>query len=151
LPKRRKRPDLSDAGSWLCHLAAAAGIDLQCLSLPEAADRAIFQLERQRDTGRPLRPPAVQFAALLVRIEGQMLASGATSPKAFIERAYALDRARLLAERHAAGQQVWTRPQIPPLEPEPEPEPEPFVTLYDLIRTCVSLMQYVQQRQSRSQ
>ena len=144
MPKRRKHPDLSDARSWLSHLAAAEGIDLEHLSLAEAVDRAVSQLEQQRDAGVPLRPGAVQFAALLLRIEGQMVVAGASSAEPFIERAYALDRARLLAERHAAGQRVWTRPEIPlpGMEPDPEPEPEPAVTLYDLIRICESLMHY---------
>jgi hypothetical protein len=143
VPKRRKRPDLSDARSWLSHLAAAEGIDFERMSFAEAADRAVSQLEQQRDAGLPLRPETVQLAALLVQIEGEMVAVGASSAELFIERAYALDRARLLAERHADGQRVWTRPPVPhfELEPEPEPESEPAVTLYDLIRTCESLMQ----------
>jgi chromatin segregation and condensation protein Rec8/ScpA/Scc1 (kleisin family) len=154
VPKRRKRPNLSDARSWLSHLAAAAGIDFERMSLAEAADRAVSQLEQQRDADLPLRPETVRLAALLVRIEGEMAVAGASSAEAFIERAYALDRARWLAGRHAAGQRVWMRPEIPvpELEPEPEPEPEPGVTLYDLIRTYESLMEYVKQRQAaRSQ
>jgi hypothetical protein len=147
VPKRPKRPDLSDARSWLSHLAAAESIDLERMSFAEASDRAVSQLEQQRDAGLPLRPEAVHLAALLVRIEGERVVAGASSAAPFIERAYALDRARLLAERYAEGQRVWTRPQMPLPEPELEPEPEP-VTLYDLVRTCESLLQYAKQRQA---
>ena len=101
MPKRR--PDLSDARSWLSHLSAADGINFEHLPLTEAADGAVSQLERQRDAGRPLRPEAVHLAALLVRIEGEMVVAGASSAEPFIERAYALDQARLLAERYAEG------------------------------------------------
>lgn len=106
------------------------GIDFERLSLTEAADQAVSQLERQRDAGLSLRPQTVQFAALLVRIEGEMVASGAMSAEPFIERAYALDRARLScwpngmqsASEYGPGRQMLH------LEPE-EPEPEPFVTV----------------------
>jgi hypothetical protein len=62
------------------------------MSLAEAADRAVPQLEPCRDAGLPLRPETVRLAALLVHLEGEMVASGATSAEPFIERAYALDR-----------------------------------------------------------
>jgi hypothetical protein len=141
MPKRPKPPDLPDAWFWLSHLAAAEGIDLGRFSLAEAADRAISQLEHQRDAGLPLRPGTVQLAALLIRLEGQMVVSGVPSAEPFIECAYARDRAHLLAERHRAGQRVWTRPvtPLPELEPDPEPESEP-VTFYDLVRTYQSIM-----------
>jgi hypothetical protein len=58
--------DFAAAWFWLSHLAAAEGIDLQRLSLAEAADRAISQLEHQGDAGLPLRPGTVQLAVLLV-------------------------------------------------------------------------------------
>jgi len=114
----------------------------------EAANRAVSQLEQQREAGLRLRPGTVRFAALLVRIEGEMVVSGATSPATFIERAYALDCAGLLAERHAASRRVWTRPPLASPEPELELEPEPAVTLYDLVRICESLLRYVKQQQA---
>jgi hypothetical protein len=79
--------------------------------------------------------------------KGEMVLAGRSSPEPFIERAYALDLARLLAERHEEAQRVWTCSQMPLPEPELEPEPEP-VMIYDLVRTCESLLQYVKQRQA---
>jgi hypothetical protein len=52
LPKRRKRPDPSDARSWLSHWAATEGIDCERLSLAEAADRAVSRLERHAALAR---------------------------------------------------------------------------------------------------
>ena len=151
MAKRRLRPDLSGAQSWLSHWATAEGIDFERMSLAQAADRAVSLLEQQREVGLPLRSETVRLAALLVRMEGEMVVAGASSPQPFIERAYALDRARLLGERHAAGQRIWTRPAISFLEPEPEPEAEPttLMSLYDFIRTCESLIDYYKQRQGR--
>jgi hypothetical protein len=99
-----------------------------------------------------LRPGTVQLAALLVRLEGEMVVSGVTSAEPFIECAYARDRAHLLAERHRAGQRVWTRPAtpLPKLEPEPDPEPEPL-TLYDLVRTWQSIMRDAERWRTRRQ
>jgi hypothetical protein len=130
MPKRRKRPQQPDGWSWLCRLAAAEGINLQRMSLAEAADRAVSKLEHQRDASLPLRPQTVQFAALLVRLEGKTAASGATSAEPFVERAYARVRARRLREQYEAGWQVHTNPGALPQD-EPEPEPE-WVTVYDL-------------------
>ena len=121
-------------GSWLARRAAAAGIDLHQISLTEAADCAVSRLEEQRDAGLPLSPETVQLAALFVRLAGEWIASSASSAEPFVERAYLREWARLLTERHAANQQVWTRPPIPEPQPEREPEPEPMVTLYDLVR-----------------
>jgi hypothetical protein len=49
--KRRTSPDYPDAWAWLGDLAAAEGIDLERMSLSEAADRAVSRLEQQRGEG----------------------------------------------------------------------------------------------------
>ncbi len=139
LPEYRKSPGRRHASTWLCTLAAAQDIDLQRLSLSEAADCAISHLEYQRDTGMPLIPATVQLASLLVRLEGEALLSDASSTEPFIERAYARTLARWLATRLEASLRVWTRPGILPLEPEPEPELPSETTVYDLIRLCESI------------
>ena len=90
------------------------------MTLSEAADCAVARLEHQRDCGLPLNPRTVQVAALLVRLEGELVASGASSAKPFAERAYARERARLLAERHASAQRVWTRSGIPEKNQNPQ-------------------------------
>ena len=110
MPKHRTRPEPADAWSWLARRAAAAGIDLRQISLTEAAHCAVSRLEEQRDAGLPLSPQTVQLAALFVRLAGEWIASSAPSAEPFVERAYLREWARLLAERHAASQQVWTRP-----------------------------------------
>ncbi len=140
LPEHRKPPGCRNAWTWLCTIAAAQDIDLQRMSLSEAADRAISHLEYQRDSGMPLIPATVQLASLLVRLEGEALLSDTFSTEPFIERAYARTLARWLATRWEAGLRVWTRPGILPVEPEPEPEPPSEMTIYDLIRLCESII-----------
>ena len=132
MPKTSARPVRADAWSWLCGLAAAQRISLQKRTLAEAADCAVPRLEHQRNCGLALNPRTVQVAALLVRLEAELVASGASSPVPLAERAYARERARRLAERHAAAQRVWTRPGIP------EKETDPAVILFDLISVCKS-------------
>ena len=115
-------------------VAATESLDLTGMSLFEAAQCAVSHLEHRRDAGLPLNPEAVKLASLLARLEGESAVSGASTGDLFLERAYARDRARLLADRYAAGLRVWSRrPEIP------EAEPEPAWTLYDLIRLCESL------------
>ena len=131
MPRTVNLPAHTDAWSWLCGLAASERISLQTMTLSEAADCAVARLENQRDCGLALNPRTVQVAALLVRLEGELVASGAYSSGPLAQRAYALERARLLAERHAAAQSVWTRAGIP------EKEPDPAVILFDLIRSAI--------------
>lgn len=104
--KPMKHLDHPNAWSWL---GAAEGIELEGISLAQAADRAVSQLERRRDAGLPLHLAAVQLAALLVRLEGEMVAAGATSPEPFIERAYARARAVRLGEQFEAGLRTRTK------------------------------------------
>ena len=106
MTKTSALPVHRDAWSWLCGLAASERISLQTMTLAEAADCATARLENQRDCGLALNPRTVQVAALLVRLEAELVASGASSPVPLAERAYAPERARLLAERHAAAQSV---------------------------------------------
>jgi hypothetical protein len=101
----------------------------------------VSQLYPQWDAGLPLPSQTIQFAALVALLEGEMAASAATAAEPFMERAYARDRTRLLAGRHAAGLDASEIPLLPELEPKPELEP--VVTLSDLIRTCASPMQYI--------
>ena len=134
MPRTVNLPAHTDAWSWLCGLAASERISLQTMTLSEAADCAVARLENQRDCGLALNPRTVQVAALLVCLEAELVASGASSPVPLAERAYARERARLLAERHATAQSVWTRSGIPEKEPEPE------VMLFDLVSVCKSVV-----------
>ena len=134
MPKTSALPVRADAWSWLCGLAAAQRISLQKRTLAEAADCAVARLEHQRDCGLPLNPRTVQVAALLVRLEAELGASGASSAVPSVERAYVRERARLLAGRHATAQSVWTRSGIPEKEPEPE------VMLFDLVSVCKAVV-----------
>ena len=135
MTKTSALPVRADAWSWLCGLTASERISLQTITLSEAADCAVARLENQRDCGLALNPRTVQVAALLVCLEAELGASGASSAVPSVERAYGRERARLLAGHHAAAQSVWTRSGIP------EKEPDPAVILFDLISVCKSARQ----------
>ena len=134
MPRTVNLPAHTDAWSWLCGLAASERISLQTMTLSEAADCAVARLENQRDCGLALNPRTVQVATLLVCLESELMASGASSAVLSVERAYVRERARLLAGQHAAAQSVWTRIRIPEKEPEPE------VMLFDLVSVCKSVV-----------
>jgi len=74
------------------------------MSLSDAAYCAVSHLERQRDAGLPLTPGAVDLVSRLAHLQGELAVSGASSAQPLLERAYARARARLLADRYAAGQ-----------------------------------------------
>jgi hypothetical protein len=140
--KRRTSPDYPDAWAWLGDLAAAEGIDLERMSLSEAADRAVSRLEQQRGKGLPLTLGTVELAAVLVRLQGEFAVSDASSADPLLERAYAHTRARMLAARYADGLEVWTRPGS-------LAEPEPETTLFDLVRVFESIFPDMQRLLSR--
>jgi len=110
MPKRARLLDRPNAWAWVCDVAATEGLDLTRMSLFEAAQCAVSHLEHRRDAGLSLNPGAVKLASLLARLEGESAVSGAPSGDLFLERAYARDRARLLADRYAAGLRIWSRP-----------------------------------------
>ena len=139
--KPRPRPEPADAWTWLYRLTAAEGIDLQHTSLAEAADCVVSRLEAQRDAGLSLSPETVRLAALLVRVEAEVIASGASSPEPFLQHAHLRAWTRLLAERYAANRRVWSRPPIQKPRPQPKPQPEPMVTVFDLVQQMRFLVQ----------
>ncbi len=146
MPKRPKAPAHVGAWSWLCGLARAQGLDLDRISLAEAAERIVSQLEECRGSGVPLPADAVQLASRLVRWQRELLLAKASSADPLIERVYARERAKLLARQLERGPLLEPKPEIgKPDEPE---QPETF-TLYDLVRLCESLARDAARLRSR--
>lgn len=146
MPKRRKAPAHPSAWSWLCRLARTQGLDLERISLAEAAERIVSQLEECRASGVPLPVDAVRLASRLVRWQGELLLSEASCADPLIERVYARERAQLLTRQLELGPLIEPKPEIG--EPE-EPEQPVTFTLYDLVRLCESLARDAERLRSR--
>ncbi len=145
MPKRPKSPAHVSAWSWLCGLTRTQGLDLERISLAEAAERIVSQLEQYRASGVPLPADAVRLASRLVRWHGELLLSEGSSVDPLIERVYARERAKLLARQLKRGPLIESKPEIG--EPD-EPEQQTF-TLYDLVRLCESLARDAERVRSR--
>ena len=65
----------------LVRLAAAEGINLQGNVADGSRRMRDLPTRTRARAGLPFRPETLQFAALLVRVVGEMVASGATSPE----------------------------------------------------------------------
>ncbi len=146
MPKRPKAPAHVSAWSWLCGWARAQGLDLDRISLAEAAERIVSQLEECRASGVPLPVDAVRLASRLVRWQGELLLSEASSADPMIERVCARERAQLLARQLERGPLIEPKPEIG--EPDEPEKPETF-TLYDLVRLCESLARDAEHLRSR--
>lgn len=145
--KPRPAPQPS-AWSWLAGWTRVHGIDWNATSLPQAAGLLIHQLEALERNGQT--PPAdmLRLAALLVRIEGEMLLADAPVASPFLERAYVRERARSLARQLSFGPLLRPKPAI--TKPEKPSTEEPFQeTLFDLVKEFGKLQASAQNRHTK--
>jgi hypothetical protein len=121
-------------------------------------DRLLRELEACRSAGLSLPAEQVAKAATLIRLYAQPPDASADS---WLDREHARSAANLLNNnQRLLGSRPLQRPKprlfptaselLAELLPEPRPElePEPAVTLYDLIETCKSLMQYCKEKKA---
>lgn len=140
MAKRPPVPHLT-AWEWLCGWARQHGIEPELVQMSDAAEHLVLALEQKRAAGNPLPRSAVQLAALLVRITGELGVEG-------IEPTWAAAQSRIelaFARRRAAALDIM-RDQAPLPQPkreitEPEEPSETLsVTLFDLLRTFQQIL-----------
>ncbi len=127
MSKRRKSPAHTSAWSWLCGLARNQAAIWNKFRSPRPAERIVSQLEECRGLRGFLYPPMRCDWSRLVRWQGELLLSGASSANPLIERVYARERAQLLARQLARGPLIEPKPEIG--EPDEPEEPETFTLL----------------------
>ena len=99
--------------------------------MPQAAEFLLGELDKWQLRGEALPADLVRLAALLVRIQAEMLSADTQVAQAFIERAYARERARSLAR------QLDRRPLLQRTVVMGEPE-EPAPNLRPNLRSTIS-------------
>jgi hypothetical protein len=138
-PKPRRAPPPS-AENWLLGWARAYGFDLHSDALPQAAEFLLGELEKLQLRGEALPADLVRLAALLVRLQGEMLIADAQVAQPFIERAYARERARSLARQLDRGPLLQRTVVIGEPEEPAQPAESPEFTLYDLLQQLRYIM-----------
>lgn len=83
----------------------------------------------------------VPLAALLVKIEGEMLLANASIANSFLERAYARERARSLARQLSLGPLLRHTPLISEPEESLSAEEGYQVTLFDVVKTFGKILE----------
>lgn len=144
-PTRWNGLDPPDPWVWLGLQADEAGVEFGGSSLPDAADCAVAHLERQVEAGLEPTPEAVHLAALLVRLAGEWVVSGAASARPFIERAFFRDLADRLADHYQAGLGSRAPNRTPTRIAQPQPPPKPATedraAIYDLLFRLNSILE----------
>lgn len=141
MPKRAPIPRLT-AWEWLCGWARQHGVEPEMVQTSDAAGHLVIVLEQKRAAGNSLPRSAVQLAALLVRITGELASEGIeptwAAAQSRIEQAFARRRAAALdlLRDHAPLPQ----PKREIAEPE-EPSEALSVTLFDMLRTFEQILE----------